>query len=74
MNFIDDGKFEKYLFYWNKKEQKGGKNEPHEEEPFLGRGGFPLNEFNIIKQNDEKHISRFKDLVVPMGLVLERNH
>lgn len=75
MNFIDDCKFEKYLFYWNK---KGGKNDGKEQkweelEPFLGGGGFPLNEFNIIKQSDEKHISRFKDLVVPMGLVLEQN-
>lgn len=73
MNFIDDCKFEKYLFHWN---QKGGKNndgKEQNEEPFLGVGGFPLNEFNIIKQSDEKHISRFKDLVVPMGLVLEQN-
>lgn len=75
MNFVDEKKIEKYMFHWNNKEQTGGEKETEDIEiqPFLGGGGFPLNEFNILKQNAEKHISRFKDLVVPMGLVLE-NH
>ena len=74
MNFIDEKKIEKYMFHWNNKEQTGGENkEENEIHPFVGVGGFPLNEFNILKQNNEKHTSRFKDLVVPMGLVLEHH-
>lgn len=44
-----------------------------EEEPVLNGGaGFPLINFGILNKNNEKHNSRFKDLVVPMGLVLEK--
>jgi hypothetical protein len=73
MNFIDGDKFGKYQFKnWNITEQKGG-DKNGEIQPFHGGGGFPLCEFNILKNSDEKHVSRFKDLVVPMGLVLEHN-
>lgn len=76
MNFIDSSKFENYLFRWDKKEQTGGssiKLNNEEEEPVLNGGaGFPLISFGILNKNNEKHNSRFKDLVVPMGLVLEK--
>ena len=73
MNFIDNNKFEKYLFHWNRKEQKGGDIMNEEEiQSFNGGAGFPLVSFDILKQNNEKHVSRFKDLVVPIGLVLEK--
>lgn len=74
MNFIDSSKFEKYLFNWNKKEQNGGDIKMNDEDPILfnGGAGFPLVSFGILAKNNEKHISRFKDLVVPIGLVLEK--
>ena len=75
MNFIDNSKFGKYLFNWNKKEQTGGDIKMNEEEhiqPFNGGAGFPLVYFDVIKKDNETHISRFKDLVVPIGLVLEK--
>jgi len=75
MNFIDSSKFENYLFRWDKKEQNGGdlkRNNEEEEQVLNGGAGFPLINFSILNKNNEKHNSRFKDLVVPMGLVLEK--
>lgn len=76
MNFIDSSKFENYLFRWNKKEQNGGDiikmNDDEEVQVMNGGAGFPLISFGILNKHHEKHNSRFKDLVVPMGLVLEK--
>lgn len=75
MNFIDSSKFENYLFHWNKKEQNGGDikmNDNEEVQVMNGGAGFPLISFDILNKHHEKHNSRFKDLVVPMGLVLEK--